>query len=66
MFKFIVGILFGVVAVIFVMQNVQVIEVTFLAWSISMSRSILFILMLLIGFFLGWLVTSLKVRRRRK
>jgi uncharacterized integral membrane protein len=66
MFKFIIGILFGILAVIFIMQNVQVVEVAFLGWTISMSRSILFVVMILIGFVLGWGVGSFGKRRRIK
>lgn len=66
MFKFIVGILCGVLAVIFILQNVQAVEVTFLAWSISMSRAILLIVMLFIGFLFGWGVVSWGSRKRRK
>jgi uncharacterized integral membrane protein len=65
MLKFIVGIVFGVIAIIFILQNVQMVEVTFLFWSISMSRSILFFIMLLIGFVLGWGVGSFGSRRKR-
>jgi len=65
MLKFIVGIVFGALAIVFILQNVQMVEVTFLAWSISMSRSILFFIMLLIGFVLGWGVGSFGRRRKR-
>ncbi|MDZ7794825.1 MAG: LapA family protein [Spirochaetia bacterium] len=54
MLRFIVGIIFGVLAVIFILQNVQVVEFSFLMWTISMSRSVLFALMLGVGFVLGW------------
>ncbi len=64
MLKFIIGIIFGVLAVIFIMQNVQVVEVAFLGWTVSMSRSILFVVMILIGFVLGWGVGSFGKRRR--
>jgi len=65
MVKFIVGILFGVVAIIFILQNVQVIEVNFLGWSVSLSQSILFIILLAGGFVLGWGTGSLRRRRRK-
>jgi uncharacterized integral membrane protein len=65
MLKLIVGIVFGALAIIFILQNVQMVEVTFLFWSISMSRSILFFIMLLVGFVLGWGVGSFGRRRKR-
>ena len=66
MFKFIVGIIFGVLAVVFILQNVQVVEFSFLMWNISMSRSVLFALMLAVGFVLGWGVGSFGKRRRKR
>lgn len=65
MIKFIVGILFGVVAIIFILQNVHVIEVNFLGWSVSLSQSVLFIILLLVGFALGWGTGSLRRRRKK-
>ncbi len=65
MIKFIVGILSGVVAIIFILQNVQVIEVNFLGWSVSLSQSILFVILLVVGFALGWGTGSFRRRRRK-
>ena len=66
MVRFIVGIIFGALAVIFIMQNVQVVEFTFLIWTVSMSRAVLFFLMILVGFILGWGVGSFGGRRRKR
>lgn len=40
--------------VLFIMQNVAVVELRFLVWSISMSRSLLTFLLLAVGFIVGW------------
>jgi len=47
-------ILFGILAVIFTLQNIAVVEVSFLFWSISMSRALLIFFLLIIGFIVGW------------
>lgn len=46
------------IAALFVLQNTDVVELRFLFWSASMSRALLFVLILLIGMGLGWLLHS--------
>lgn len=50
-------------ALLFIFQNIGVIEIRFLFWSIAMSRSLLLFLVLLIGVAIGWLWHSLALRR---
>jgi len=50
-------ILIGVV-VIFVIQNVTVVEIKFLLWSFEMSRSLLYFILITIGIVSGWLLNS--------
>ena len=54
------------ITVLFITQNVSVVEVTFLFWSISMSRALLIFFTLAIGFVLGWFVHSYLGYRRSK
>ncbi|MBU0574836.1 MAG: LapA family protein [Proteobacteria bacterium] len=54
------------ITVIFITQNVSVVEVTFLFWSISMSRALLIFFTLSIGFVLGWFLHSYFAYRRSK
>lgn len=61
--RLIVGIALVVFALLFLLQNIGVIEIRFLFWSISMSRSLLLFLVLLIGIVTGWLWHSLTLRR---
>jgi uncharacterized integral membrane protein len=42
------------IALIFIFQNVAAVDVNFLIWTVSMSRSLLIILTLGIGVLLGW------------
>jgi putative membrane protein len=48
---------------IFVFQNIQVVEVRFLFWTVSMSRALILIGTLAIGLIGGWL---LRLPKRRK
>lgn len=41
---------------LFIIQNVAIVEIQFLFWSIRMPRSLLMILLLAIGMLMGWLL----------
>jgi uncharacterized integral membrane protein len=57
-FKLILVLMIAGLAVIFITQNVAAVDVTFLFWSISLSRALLIFFVLIIGFVLGWFVHS--------
>jgi len=42
--------------VLFVVQNIAIVEITFLFWSIAIPRSLLMVIMLLIGTITGWIL----------
>lgn len=62
--KFIFGMLLAGLSVIFIIQNVAVIELRFLSWTLSMSGAFLMFLILLAGFILGWLLHGSFLRRK--
>ena len=64
--KYIVGIVLGILVVIFAAQNGEVVDVTFFFWTVSVSRAVMLIGVFLIGLFGGWVLTSLARRRKRK
>jgi uncharacterized integral membrane protein len=66
MVKFILGIILGVAAIVFVLQNTAAATVTFLAWRLEMSLSLLLLITLVVGGFLGWVFATLGHRRRTK
>jgi len=41
-------------ATIFIVQNTDVVELRFLFWKIDMSRSLMFVFLILIGIGTGW------------
>lgn len=41
---------------IFIVQNTTVVEVRLLFWSVLLSRALLIVFLLIIGFALGWLM----------
>jgi uncharacterized integral membrane protein len=54
------------IALIFIVQNVAAVDVNFLLWTVSMSRALLIIFTLVIGFLLGWFLHSFYTYRRSK
>jgi putative membrane protein len=45
-----------VLVVLFVVQNTQVVEIRFLFWTVAMSRSLILLLVLVVGMAAGWLL----------
>jgi len=50
----------------FVVQNMRVVEVNFLAWTISMPRALMIFGTLIIGIIGGWLLKSPRGRKESK
>jgi len=42
--------------ILFIIQNVAVVEITFLFWSLQMSRALFIFFLLSIGIAIGWLL----------
>jgi putative membrane protein len=53
-------------ATVFIIQNVATVDVHFLFWSIAMSRALLIVFALIIGFVFGWIVHAYLALRRSK
>lgn len=51
-------------AVVFIAQNVAVVEIGFLFWRASMSSALLIFFTLMIGFVLGWFLHSYLLHRK--
>lgn len=43
-------------AAVFIVQNVDVVDIRFLFWKVSMSRALMFVFLVLIGIVVGWLL----------
>ena len=53
-------------AVLFVIQNVAIVEIQFLFWSMQMSRSLLMFCLLTAGILIGWFLHAYLKHRRAK
>ena len=64
--KLITSIILAGLAVVFIIQNVAVVELRFFFWKLSMSGALLMFLILLVGTILGWLLRGTFSRRRSR
>ncbi|MDF1579998.1 MAG: LapA family protein [Desulfuromonadales bacterium] len=58
-------ILLGVV-LLFVVQNLAAVELTFLVWSVSLSQALLLLLVFVCGLTIGVLLTTLAGRKTKR
>jgi uncharacterized integral membrane protein len=52
--------------VIFIVQNVEVVEIRFLFWSFAMSRALLMFFVLALGIIAGWFMGGLARQRKKQ
>jgi len=64
-YKLIIIITLASLALLFIFQNVAIVEIQLLFWSTSMPRSLLVVLLLTTGITIGWFLHSF-VRYRKK
>jgi len=62
--KLAIGLALLVLVVIFVIQNAFAVDIRFLVWKVSMSRSLVILIVLAIGIAIGWI--SAGYFRKRK
>lgn len=64
--KLALALILSSMAVIFIVQNVAVVEISFLLWRAAISSSLLIFFALMIGFILGWFLHSYLLYRKSK
>jgi len=55
-----------ILAIIFILQNMIMVEIRFFFWTISMPRSLLMFLLLALGLAIGWFLNSYSLSSRKK
>jgi uncharacterized integral membrane protein len=65
-YKLLLSLILTALAVLFIIQNVTVVEIKFLFWSIQISCSLLMFLLLAIGIIIGWLLHEYLRYRKSK
>ena len=66
MFKFIIGLIVGILVIIFMVQNVEIVDIKLYAWTISIPRAIMILIVFVVGIILGWIIRSIGYRKKRK
>lgn len=64
--KLVLSLILMGLTVLFVVQNVTVVEISFLFWSFAMSRALLIFLVMAIGIVIGWLLHSYFAHHRKQ
>ena len=52
-------------ATIFIVQNASVVDLQFLFWKISMSRSLMFVFLVLVGIAIGWFLHGHMLHKKK-
>jgi len=63
-FKKILAFILGGIGLLFIVQNMAMVEIQFLFWSFSLPRTLLLLLLLIIGFLIGWLWHSYLLHKK--
>jgi len=57
-YKQMISLVLAGLTVLFILQNIAVVNINFIFWTFLVSRSVLIFLVLLIGIAIGWLLRS--------
>jgi len=64
--KVIASVLLAGFALVFIFQNVNVVNIRFLFWTLSLSRSLLMVSFFVTGLLAGWLLHSYSIQKKKK
>jgi uncharacterized integral membrane protein len=64
--KFVIGIIIGILVIIFMVQNVEVVEIAFLPWTISIPRAIMILIVFVLGIGVGYVARGIRTRKKEK
>ncbi len=64
--KLILAYAIGIIALIFVIQNLETVQVNFLLWTVQMPRAVMLLIVFLAGAATAWLIATLKRSERRQ
>lgn len=63
--KLILGVVIIGLVAIFIIQNAAAVSIHFLAWTLSMNGALLFIIILMLGIVVGWLLHTFVIFRKK-
>lgn len=65
-YKLVTVLILAGLVVLFIIQNVAVVEVQFLFWTMQISKALLIFLLFAIGVIMGWALNGYLIYRQRK
>jgi len=65
-FKLSTSLVLLVLATIFLIQNTQVVQISIIFWSISMSAAIMVVTLLVVGILIGWFLNGYLSNKKEK
>ena len=65
MVKFVVGMIIGVMALIFVLMNAELVDLRLYFWTVTVSRSMMLLLVLTTGIAIGYILNGVRIRKSR-
>jgi uncharacterized integral membrane protein len=65
-FTFVFGLVIGILVVIFILQNTEIVEISFLFWTISISRALVVLLVFIIGIIVGAIIRDIGASKKEK
>ena len=65
-FTFVLGVIIGILVVAFILQNTEIVEISFLFWTISISRALMVLVVFIIGIIVGAIIKDIGARKKEK
>lgn len=63
--KLIAAYAIGILSLLFIIQNLETVQVNFLIWTVQMPRALMLLIVFLAGALAAWLIATLKGHRRK-
>lgn len=63
---FIIGVVIGILVVVFIIQNTEVVEFNYFFWTVSISRALMVLLVFITGIIIGAILRDVKIRKKEK
>ena len=65
-FKLILSLILVCLVILFIIQNVAIVDIHFFAWTLAMSGALIFFLFFALGAVFGWLLQSYLLHRKKQ
>ena len=65
-FTFVLGVIIGILVVAFILQNTEIVEISFLFWTITISRALMVLLVFIVGIIAGAIIKDIGARKKGK